>query len=249
MGRDMAGLFEKTLRWLKGQAEKAGGASRLADRLSAPRATFYKVLNGKQTNAKDYLSWLDALGIHVIFPDESHDTTRPIRFLDATVLWNGRHDHLPQPTPDRYRAIPVVSGEVAAGEGLLPEEGIESWMILSTVEPAVRRSSNLLAVRVGRRQRSMLPLIHPGATVLVDCDDRAPAGESSIYLVRDPHDGRALKKVRTFTRHNEEFVTFYSLNAEEYPPFTYSVDKDFEGNLKRAIVGRVVWLWQDLTGA
>lgn len=247
------GIYDEIIAWLdRLSTTRFKNPAQMAEHLGVPVNQITRWIKKERAPKLNTIGEvLDRLGAKVVFPGavENHDTTRPVRFLDATVLWNGRHDHLPQPTPDRYRAIPVVSGEVAAGEGLLPEDGIDSWMILSTVEPAVRRSANLLAVRVGRRQRSMLPLIHPGATVLVDCDDRAPAGESSIYLVRDPHDGRALKKVRTFTRHNEEFVTFYSLNAEEFPPFTYSVDKDFEGNLRKAIVGRVVWLWQDLTGA
>lgn len=246
------GIYDEIIAWLERlSTTRFKNPAQMAEALDVPVNQITRWIKKERAPKLNTIGEvLDKLGAKIIFPGmiETHDTTRPVRFLDANVLHNGKHAHLPQPTPDKYRAIPVVSGEVAAGEGLLPEEGIESWMILSTVEPAVRRSSNLLAVRVGRRQRSMLPLIHPGATVLVDCDDRAPAGESSIYLVRDPHDGRALKKVRTFTRYNEEFVTFYSLNAEEFPPFTYSVEKDFEGSLRKAIVGRVVWLWQDLTG-
>lgn len=248
------GFFEDTIEGLKKACkDQFGNAARLAEKLDIPATRLTRWFTGERTPRLDVLGpVLDAVGAKIVFPSggilDMKDTTKPVQFVEAALLLNGRHNHLPQPTPDKYRAIPVVSGEVAAGEGLLPEDGIDSWMILSTVEPAVRRSSNLLAVRVGRRQRSMLPLIHPGATVLVDCDDRQPTGESSIYLVRDPHDGRALKKVMVFTRHGEEFVTFYSLNAEEFPPFTYSVEKDFDGNLRHAIVGKVVWLWQDLTG-
>lgn len=191
---------------------------------------------------------LDKLEAKFVFPGESHDTTRPVRFVDVGLTGNGRHEHLPLPQPDFFRAIPVVSGEVAAGPGLIPGDGIDSWMLVPTTSAAIRRSSNLLAVRVARGQRSMLPLIHPGATVIVDLDDKHPAGEGRIYLVRDPHDGISIKKVTEFSRHGEQYVTFYSLNAEEYPPFTYCIGKDFEGDVTKAIVGRVVLLWQDLTG-
>lgn len=248
------GIYDEIIDWLDRLAHtRFKNPAQMAEFLDVPLNQITRWIKKERAPKLNTIGdVLDQLGAKVVFPGEVKatvdDTTRPVRFLDATVLRNGKHSHLPQPTPDRYRAIPVVSGEVAAGEGLIAEEGIDSWMLLSTVEPAVRWSSNLLAVRVGRRQRSMLPLIHPGATVLVDCDDRQPAGEASIYLVRDPHDGIAIKKVRLFTRHNEEFLTFYSLNAEEYPPFTYSVGKDFEGNLRKAIAGKVVWLWQDLTG-
>jgi len=249
------GIYEDVIGWLDRLSKtRFKNPAHMAEFLGVPVNQITRWIKKERVPKLDTIGpALDKLGATIILPEGvagivPQDTSRPVRFLDATVIHNGRHDHLPQPSPDKYRAIPVVSGEVAAGPGLLPEDGIESWMILSTAEPAVRRSSNLLAVRVGRRQRSMLPLIHPGSTVLVDCDDRNPATESAIYLVCDPHDGRALKKVRVFTRHNEEFVTFYSLNAEEYPPFTYSVDQDFEGNLEKAIIGRVVWQWQDLTG-
>lgn len=252
------GIYEDVIDWLDRTARtRFRNPAGMAEFLDVPLNQITRWIKKERAPKLDTIGpVLDQLGVKMVFPPEFgavealQDTTRDVRFTDVeiAVLRNGKHKDLPQPAPDTFRAIPVVSGEVAAGQGLLAQEGIDSWMILSTREPAVRRSSNLLAVRVGRRQRSMLPLIHPGATVLVDCDDRQPAGESSIYLVRDPHDGIAIKKVRLFTRNKEEFVTFYSLNAEEYPPFTYSVTQDFEGNLRNAVAGKVVWLWQDLTG-
>jgi hypothetical protein len=43
-----------------------------------------------------------------------------------------------------------------------------------------------------------------------------------------------------------EFV-FYSDNSREYPPQTYRLKRDYGGDPTRAIVGRVVWAWSDMT--
>jgi len=32
-----------------------------------------------------------------------------------------------------------------------------------------------------------------------------------------------------------------------YPPSVHSLETDFHGDLRRAIVGRVVWAWSDMT--
>jgi hypothetical protein len=241
----MPGLYEKTLRWLERQTEQPGGKKRVALLVKAKQATFYKVLQGKQTNAEDYLAWLERLGAKVIFPDETADLSREVKLIN--ILNNGEGQHLPVPSSEKFRAIPLVASEVAAGPGLVPDDRIISWVVIDTTEPLVQRRANLLAVRVAKKQRSMLPLIQPGDILFVDRLDKEVRHEGNMFLVRDPDEGEAVKKVKVFTRRGRDMVTFYSLNAEEFPPDTYSLEDDFHGNLEEVIIGRVIGLWADLT--
>lgn len=241
----MPGLYDKTLSWLERQAEEPGGKRRLALLAKAKQATFYKVLQGKQTNAEDYLGWLERLGAKIVFPDEAGDLQKDVKFIN--ILKNHEGQHLPDPLSERFRAIPLVASEVAAGPGLIPDDRVISWVVIDMTEPLVQRRSNLLAVRVAKKQRSMLPLIQPGDVLFVDRQDKEVRHEGTMFLVRDPDEGEAVKKVKFFTRRGRQLVTFYSLNTDEFPPDTFSVEDDFQGDLGKIILGRVIGLWADLT--
>jgi hypothetical protein len=238
-------MYERTLRWLERQAEQPGGKKRVAALVKAKQATFYKIFQGKQTNAEDYLGWLERLGAKIILPDDAAELSREVKFVN--ILKNGEGQHLPLPSSEKFRAIPLVASEIAAGPGLLPDDRIISWVVIDTTEPLVQRRSSLLAVRVAKKQRSMMPLIQPGDILFVDRHDKEVRHEGSMFLVRDPDEGEAVKKVKFFTRRGRDLVTFYSLNADEFPPDTYSLDDDFHGSLDEVIIGRVIGLWADLT--
>lgn len=232
-------MYATAIGWLSGWANKA----ELLRQTGAKKATFYKVLQGKNTSAEEFMRWLDHLGWRLTPPGDLSDTSRPVQFVK--LLPSSGTGHLPAPDADKYRAIPLVQGEVAAGEGLLPEEGLESWVLIYMNDPAVSQRSNLIAVRVGKKQNSMLPLIWPGDMLLVDREDKV-VQEGRIYLVRDPEEGAAIKRVKVFERKGKMSVTFYSENVPEHPPATYEVDQ-FKGGLAGAIVGRCVWQWSDLS--
>ena len=157
---------------------------------------------------------------------------------------------LPRPIPDDYRAIPLTNMEVAAGPGLQTQEEpeLKSWVLIYTAELALR-SVRLIAARVGKNQRSMLPSIQPNDIVVVDLDDK-DVQRPGIFLVRDPDEGAALKRVKFFTKRSQPAITFYSDNAADgYEPATYTLD-EFDPNpvraVDKAIVGRCIWQWGDL---
>lgn len=253
----MADLYARTLAWLATKATEAGGPGALAETLGAPRATVYKVLNNnKNTNAKDYLTWLEMLGATVVFPDATPETVRELTFEAPVMVGVKEYEGLGQdarvtPQSDDYMAVPLVEQAVAAGPGLIAEQSVKDWVIVWRWQEAIRGKSHLVAVRVGKAQTSMSPTIHPGDILLVDRNDvhREPSPPGNIYLVQDPPPdyGLAVKRV-VFERQSRRLrVVFYSDNAVEHPPRTYDFDADYAGDVTRALIGRVVWAWSDMS--
>ncbi len=253
----MSDMYQRTLAWLAAKAQHAGGPGNLADELEAPRATVYKVLNSnKNTNARDYITWLEKLGASVTFPEAQPETVRELRFESPTVVGVKEYEALQYaarvtPHNDDYLAVPLVEQAVAAGPGLIPEQTVKDWVIVWRWQEAIRGKSHLVAVRVGKAQTSMAPTIHPGDILLVDRNDihREPHPPGNIYLVQDPapDHGLAVKRV-VFERQNRRLrVVFYSDNAVEHPPRTYDFEAEYSSDISQALVGRIVWAWSDMT--
>ncbi len=94
----------------------------------------------------------------------------------------------------------------------------------------------------------MMPPINPGDILLIDKADYKPEPEGKIMLVIDPDGGEAIKRVSWRRRKGDDQITFYSDNAQEYPPVTYHLKEDYDANeWPRALAGRVVWAWSDMT--
>ena len=110
-------------------------------------------------------------------------------------------------------------------------------------------ASRLVAARVGKNQKSMLPSIQPGDIVVIDLDDK-DIKRPGIFLIRDPDEGAALKRVKYFVKRGQPAITFYSDNAADgYEPATYTLDEfdpDQNKAIDKAIVGRCIWQWGDL---
>jgi phage repressor protein C with HTH and peptisase S24 domain len=98
----------------------------------------------------------------------------------------------------------------------------------------------------------MIPTLHPLDIVLVDREDwgeqtgYAPPG--NIFLVREPgqEGGAMVKRISMAGRGDLATITFYSDNATEYTPETYHLTQ-YDHEPRRAIVGRVIWAWADLS--
>ena len=93
----------------------------------------------------------------------------------------------------------------------------------------------------------MQPTLNPKDIVLVDRDDRDVSKPGHIMLVLDPVDGSGMiTRVAVTDLENDFRITYYSDNTAENPPMVYSLEKDFNGDWEKAIVGRVVWAWSDV---
>ena len=186
----------------------------------------------------------------MVIPDEKREKTREVCFVDAKIAPSGKM--LPPPNAGEYVAVPLAS-EAGAGPGHLPEEEFKSWVLMDRGMPSMARRSNFIAVEVSRNSRSMVPLLHPGDIVLVDLDDWGqdsrydPPG--NIFLVREPgqEGGGKIKRVTVSGKGENCSIIYYSENVQENVPEPYSLSHDFDGELRKAIVGKVVWAWTDLS--
>jgi transcriptional regulator with XRE-family HTH domain len=233
-------------------AREHGGPSALAEKAGVGQPNVSKFLSGKAIPRFDTIArMLETLGAKVVFPDEERDTTKSVVFVAAKRPGSVGGAEASQPAPENYMAIPLAQGVVAAGPGLIPEDAVRGWVLAMKDQSSIRYRSNLVALEIGRNQESMVPTLHPLDIVLVDRDDFRPEPDGSIFLVRDPGPDAevAVKRVYTSRKDAQTLVTFVSDNPDKrsYPPSVFSLESDYQGDLRRAIVGRVVWAWSDMT--
>lgn len=244
----MGKLYQRCLNWFRECEKDYGGRAGLARKVGASRAMMYKVLkedtkSPTRPNAEDFLDWLDILGAKIVFPEEAQETSRPIQIVARKA--NGAGDFLPPIDPEQYRAVPLVA-DVSAGKGRAAEETFQSWVLIGSEEPALRWKTNLLAVRIGKGEISMTPLISPEDIVVVDLDDKHPGKDGAIYLVKYPDNQGAIKRVKIFRKSGHDMIAFYSDNFQEFPPDLYDLEADYGGDITSAIVGRCIWQRSDL---
>jgi transcriptional regulator with XRE-family HTH domain len=135
-----------------------------------------------------------------------------------------------------FRAVPLVSGSIAAGSPLIVDEDIEEYALVHVSQLTGR--SDLVAVRVDRRMgQSMLPLIQPGAVVVIDRRDKEIAAEG-IFAVRDDSGACTLKRLQW----TPPRLWLVPENRDE-PVVHIDLDGGSPGDW---IVGRVVWAYQPL---
>jgi hypothetical protein len=246
------GMYHDTILWLQriAASDQFGSPNKLAEHLGlrpAQKTSFYKNLKFKSSpSSKTLLTWLDQLGAKIVFPDDHSDTSRQVRFVSPHMVpVNGE---AAPPVPDDYIAVPLAKGGVAAGRGLVPKDEIQDWVLVARNQDSIRFRTNLIAVRIDRGMDSMAPTLHPGDIVLADKDDFKDKFEApgNIFLIREPDDSVAVKRVVIEGKNGDTVLTFYSDNVTQYPPRNYSLAADYGGDISRAIVGRCVWSWADM---
>ena len=230
-------------------AAHKGNARAAADALGVNHVTFWGWVKGTRTPALHHISEVfDRLGIKVSLPEHPEVPTREVCFVEAKIVQAGAGGE--RPDAENYLAVPMV-GEVGAGPGVIPREDILSWVLVYKEHRSVMQRSNLLAVEIGKNQRSMIPTLHPGDIVLLDRNDWGQQGYAppgNIFLVREPGQdgGGMVKRVSTAGKGELATITFYSDNAAEYGPEVYHLHQ-YEYDMRQAVVGRVVWAWADLS--
>jgi len=173
--------------------------------------------------------------------------TKEVHFVKPKILYNGSENI--GPVDEDYYAIPLVSDAGAGISGIIPQEEIKSWILVYSPALPARISQNLLAVRIAENEFSMVPVLHPGDIILVDRQDFIPE-EGGIYLVRlaEPDWPISVKRVNLIKRNGHIHIVFSSDNPDKktYPPMIYDF-KDYDEDFGKAIIGRVVWAWSDMT--
>lgn len=132
---------------------------------------------------------------------------------------------------DDYLAVPLVEDRIAAGAGRVVRDEIRS--LVWVYRPEVGRRRNLVAVQVGKKEKSMIPTIQPGAIVILDRDDRI-IKKKGVYCVRTERETCAVKRVHKMN----DTILLLSDNPEYLPMKAYTNDTD------ELIIGRVIWYWK-----
>lgn len=244
-------MLEKVRQGIARLARDHGGPSALAEKAGVGQPNISKFLAGKAVPRFDTVARvLEALGVRLTFPDEERDTTKNVVFV-ANRRSSVASEAAGQPMAENYMAVPLAQGAVAAGPGLIAEDAVRGWVLALKDQSSIRYRVNLVAVEVGKGQESMVPTLHPLDIVLIDRDDFRPEPDGSIFLVREPGPDAevAIKRVYTSRKEGQTLLTFISDNPDKrsYPPSVHSLESDYQGDLRRAIVGRVVWAWSDMT--
>jgi lambda repressor-like predicted transcriptional regulator len=210
-------------------------------------ARFYK---GTKTNYEHVAAMLEAVGARVLWPDERQDLTREVVFANPKMV--NVPDGAQPPESHNYLAVPMV-GMSGAGRGMNdPVVPDGNYLMVIRNHPSIMRRSNLIGVKIGRGETSMKGLLNPGDIVVVDRNDirNPPRPPGNIFLVRDPdsEEGAMVKRV-VFreSRKGTMDIVFYSENAAEHPPMVYDFQETFEGEVERALIGRVVVCFSDMT--
>jgi transcriptional regulator with XRE-family HTH domain len=105
--------------------------------------------------------------------------------------------------------VPVVSGQIAAGNARIVDEAILGWLFLPREEFG-HSSSNLIAVQI--YGRSMEPDLPDGCVAVIDRNDRVITSDG-IFALRDQDGGCTVKRVEVL---DEEHVALIPSNRSEF---------------------------------
>lgn len=160
-------------------------------------------------------------------------------FVGRDVLGNDRTEIDTADGRREFVPVPVLSGRIAAGPPLVVDErDIADYAAFSPALLTQLGVTTPYCVRVGRYERSMLPTIRPGDTVLLDCSEarRENPRKDRIYAV-NVEEGSTLKRV--VVAGGTLMLISDNLDKDEYPVRTIEWDGDTE--LRSIIVGEAVW--------
>ncbi|MFP4029566.1 MAG: helix-turn-helix transcriptional regulator [Candidatus Brocadiia bacterium] len=151
---------------------------------------------------------------------------------EPTLVWGDRAKVEQTEALENYRAVPLMGSAAAAGHGRVIDEEIESWAIIH--ESIVPEGHEVRAVRV--EGDSMEPLLPEGTIIAVDCSVNDPASvDGHIALAQ-----RDSEVVIKWWMCHDHCVTLESENS------TYGAIVLEPGEEEHALIGKVVWAWQDL---
>lgn len=211
------------------QGQPFASRAELARASKVSDANLSRWISGTATpTLKKLESVLAALGVSLVLPDGLKPAGRSSACL--TYMQDSEFAH-------GYCHIPVL-GQVGTGDAACPQRQ-------SLLAPANFAKASMVAVHIALEERSMLPRLQPGDTVLVDRDIPAGQYDNSIYLVQTPpsEGSKYMLQRVTFTKlHNRPAVLFFSDNSSEgYAPLCFEIALYPEASLHYAILGKVVY--------
>ncbi|MBI5593503.1 MAG: S24 family peptidase [Deltaproteobacteria bacterium] len=143
-------------------------------------------------------------------------------------------------TADDYQGIPLYeSGRLAAGVNGIefdPYQSPTSVVVVYKPELQGRSRHRLAAIKVGGD--SMEPTIIKGSIVVVDLSDREQV-EGKVFVVNTPEGDMDMASIKRIKKWEKGFVLLS--DNTNYPLELSPLDWN------RLCVGRIVWMWRDIS--
>lgn len=233
--------------WAKvGENKDYPNRKRMADALGIDPSQLNRFLDGERGLSVESLGRiLDGLGARVVLPGDAAEPGLSVRFVAPRAV-GAAPDAVPPDAGD-YFAVPLATMAVAAAPGRIGQEDIHGWMLVWRHHESVRFRADLVAVSIAPGDDDMAPALHAGDIVLVDRGEKSPDPAGKIMLVREPDGACLVRRVATQSAGDDLELVFYADAPRLVPPRMRRLRRDYAGDLSRAIVGRVVWAWSDMT--
>jgi Predicted transcriptional regulator len=230
-----------------GENKDYANRKRMADALGIDPSQLNRFMDGERGLSVESLGRiLDGLGARVVLPGATEpEAAREVCFVAPRTAGTG--SAVVPPAAEDYFAVPLADAAVAAGPGRIAQADIQGWVLVWRHHESVRFRTDLVAVTLAEGETGMAPTLHPGDVVLVDRAEKSPDPSGKIMLVREPGGASAVRRVATQPVEGDMELVFYADNARETPPRVRRLHRDYGGELARAVGGRVVWAWNDMT--
>ena len=117
----------------------------------------------------------------------------------------------------------------------------EDEILLKVVSDSICMSTYKAAMQGAKHKRVPNDVAeHPTIVGHVFCGEIVEVGS---YWKDRYHPGQ---RVTIQPGRDDALLVYYSDNAAEHEPIIFSVRNDLDGDLTKAIVGRVIWAWSDV---
>ena len=238
----MSQLNEQLIKVIEIGIKRCGSAAKLARATGISNANISRWVNGVQIPKVSQIEpLLEMLGASLTIPDEQPLPSKEVHFVSPQILPAG--EGMAAPAAEDFLAIPIVP-EIMAKKGIVSPIDLQGWFMVPRNTPSIRYKKDLLAVVKDPDVNKQEPFIAGGDIVIVDRDDCEP-GQGDFMLVCDPK-GRGMICRVSETRDGDG-LTFFS-DSKIQAPQVYSIKKDYAGDPRRAIIGRVLFGWCNLQG-
>jgi len=233
--------------WAKvGENKDYPNRKRMADALGIDPSQLNRFLDGERGLSVESLGRiLDGLGARVVLPGDAGEPAHEVRFVSPRV--DGAASDATPPDAKDYIAVPLVSLAAAAKSGRIDPADIHGWMLVWRRHESVRFRTDLVAASIAAGEDGLAPVLRAGDVVLIDRGEKSPDPAGKIMLVRDPDGACAVRRVATQSAADDLELVFYADSPRDTPPRVRRLRRDYAGDLGRAIAGRVVWAWSDMT--
>ena len=141
-----------------------------------------------------------------------------------------------------FVAIPIVK-DVDLLTDYVPKENRQSWALVDRDAPSIRGRKNMVCVEI--HDNLMMPTIGPDDWCLIDRDKHMEES-GRMYLCRNPSGTRTAVRRVTFKHEGGDiYIICVNDNHTLARAEVYSLKRDYDGDITKAILGQVVWIRAD----